>query len=135
MSAGKHFLDTNILLYLLSADGVKANTAETILAAGGVVSVQVLNEFASVAMRKIGMSLPEVCEFLSTVRKFCTVHPLDLATHDLGLDLLRRHSLSVFDAMIVAAAAQAQCTVLYTEDMQHGSTLRGVRIRNPFAAR
>ena len=52
------FFDTNVLLYLLSGDQAKANAAETLVASGGIVSVQVLNEFASVATRKLHILIP-----------------------------------------------------------------------------
>lgn len=66
------FLDTNVLLYLLSADAAKADRAEALLAAGGVISVQVLNEFANVASRKLAMTWPEIREILAAVRTTCS---------------------------------------------------------------
>jgi len=135
MSAAERFFDTNVLLYLLSGDRRKANAAERLIASGGVISVQVLNEFASVATKKLMMLVPEVREVLGTVRGLCSVHPLHATTHDLGLEMTERYRLSVYDAMIVAAASEAGCKVLYTEDLQHGATLAGVAIRNPFASR
>ena len=68
------FFDSNVLLYLLSADATRADRAEALLARGGHISVQVLNEFASVATRKLGMTLIEVREVLATVRALCTVY-------------------------------------------------------------
>lgn len=131
-AAVEAFLDTNILLYLLSADSAKADRAEAVIAAGGVVSVQVLNEFASVATRKLGMKVREAAEVLHAVRRLCTVRPLDEATHDLGLAIAERHRLSIYDAMVVASARHAGCSVLLTEDLQHGARIEGVRVRNPF---
>jgi predicted nucleic acid-binding protein len=128
------FFDTNVLLYLLSADAAKADRAERLIAAGGVVSVQVLNEFASVASRRLGMRLPEIREILSVVRVLCLVEPLSVETHDLALDLAERFRLSLYDAVIVAAALLAKCRTLYTEDMQDGQKLQSLTIRNPFAA-
>jgi len=62
------FFDTNILLYLLSDDAAKADCAEELVATGGVISVQVLNEFAAVASRKLGMSWNEIREVLHPIR-------------------------------------------------------------------
>jgi predicted nucleic acid-binding protein len=132
MGAAEVFFDTNILLYLLSADATKADRAEALAADGGVTSVQVLNEFASVAMRKLDMRLAEIREILTTIRAVCAVIPVDIETHELGLELVERHHLAVYDALIVAAALQAECTVLYTEDLQHGQKFGGLTIRNPF---
>ena len=133
MSDARAFFDTNVLIYLLSADSAKADRAETLIAAGGTVSLQVLNEFVAVATRKLGMRLPEIREILSATRALCTVEPLTIATHELALDLAERFDLSCYDALIVAAATAANCTVLYSEDMQDGQRIEGLTIRNPFA--
>jgi len=133
MSDARAFFDTNVLIYLLSADSAKADRAETLIAAGGTVSLQVLNEFVAVATRKLGMRLPEIREILSATRALCTVEPLTIATHELALDLAERFDLPFYDALIVAAATAANCTVLYSEDMQDGQRIEGLTIRNPFA--
>jgi len=134
MSAVERFFDTNVILYLLSNDQRKADTAEQLLASGGVVSVQVLNEFASVATRKLTMTISEVREVLSAVRRACSVVPVSIEIHDLGLELMNSYALSVYDAMIAAAAIEAGCKFLYTEDLQDGQRLRGIVFRNPFVA-
>jgi predicted nucleic acid-binding protein len=132
MTAADIFFDTNVLLYLLSADLAKADRAEVLVADGGIISVQVLNEFASVALRKLDITLAEVREILSTIRAVCAVNPVDIETHELGLELVERNQLAVYDALIVAAALQARCAVLYTEDLQNGQKFGGLTIRNPF---
>lgn len=132
MSEAEVFFDTNVLLYLLSNDAARADRAEALLAAGGVVSVQVLNEFASVASRKLTMTIPEVREILSTVRSVCVVKSVDVETHDLGLELAERYGFSIYDGLIVAAAVRAGCAILYTEDLQRGQVIENLTIRNPF---
>ena len=133
MSAAEYFVDTNVLLYLLSANSEKANRAEAVIQAGGTISVQVLNEFASVASRKLKMAIPEIREILDTLRKICTVEPLTEATHATGRDLAEQHYLSIYDAMIVSAAMLAGCKVLWSEDMQHGYRInQTLVIQNPF---
>ena len=132
MPGADRFFDTNVLLYLLSGDESRADRAEDELGGGGVVSVQVLNEFASVASRKLAMSFEEVREVLGAVRAACAVVPLTEETHDLGLQIAQRHRLSTWDAMILASARLAGCKVVLSEDMQHGQALAGLRIRNPF---
>lgn len=121
-----------MLLYLLSGDAAKADRAEAILAGGGTVSAQVLNEFAAVARRKLKMTWPEVREVLATARAVCAVVPVTETTHDLGVAIAERYGFSVYDAMIVAAASLAGCATLYTEDLQDGQTVHGVTVRNPF---
>ena len=133
MSATERFFDTNVLLYLLSADEAKADRAEDELGGGGIVSVQVLNEFASVASRKLAMSIAEVREALAGIRAVCKVVPISEQSHDLGLQVADRYGLSVYDAMIVASALLAGCKTLLSEDMQDGQTIDGrLEIRNPF---
>jgi predicted nucleic acid-binding protein len=132
MSEADSFFDTNVLLYLLSKDAAKADRAEALLASGAVVSVQVLNEFASVASRKLAMTIAEIREILSTIRAACAVMPLDIETHDLGLDIAERHRFSIYDALIVAAALRVGCAILYTEDLQQGQVIEKLQIRNPF---
>ena len=128
------FVDTNVLLYLLSEDTAKANRAETLLAARIVISVQVLDEFANVARRKLALAWPEVNQALLDIRRFAEVHSLTLQTHEHGLALAARYQLSVYDAMIAAAALQAGCTTLASEDFSAGQRLEGrLTIRNPFA--
>jgi predicted nucleic acid-binding protein len=135
MSGSDVFLDTNVLLHLMSGDAARAARAEALIAAGGLISVQVLNEFASVASRKFAMGWPEIREALAVVRAICSVEPLSEKTHDLALDLVERFQLSFYEGLIVAAASLASCTVLYSEDMQDGQKIQGVTIRNPFVDR
>jgi predicted nucleic acid-binding protein len=128
------FFDTNIVLYLLSADSVKADRAEEIMGAGGRISVQVLNEVAAVARRKLGMSWREVLEVTTLVRSLCQVAPVTVETHERGLQLAQRLKFAVYDSMIVASALLAGCSTLYSEDLQHGQVIDGrLTIRNPFA--
>ncbi|CEJ12518.1 tRNA(fMet)-specific endonuclease VapC [bacterium YEK0313] len=129
------FFDTNVLIYLASGDTEKADKAEAILADGGAISVQVLNELANVGRRKMHLSWSELHGFLDTLRGLLTVHPITIETHQTGLALAERHGLSTYDAMIAAAALHAGCDRLWSEDMQHGMVLdEGLRIVNPFRA-
>ena len=135
MSAADDFFDTNVLLYLLSADTGKADRAEALLAGGGRISVQVLNEFVSVATRKLRMPWPDIKESLAAVRAVCAVEPLTVETHEKALILAERLGLSFYDALIVAAALRAGCKTLHSEDMQHGQVIeKKLTVRNPFVA-
>jgi len=134
MSGSSAFIDTNVLLYLLSSDADKADRAETILQTGGLISVQVLNEMANVALRKLAMPWEEINEVLSLIRAMCRVEPLTVETHDRGRHVAERYKLNVYDAMIAASALLGECEILYSEDMQHGLLIDDqLRIRNPFA--
>jgi predicted nucleic acid-binding protein len=128
------FADTDVLLYLLSADHAKASRAEALLARRVVISVQVLNEFANVATRKFGLGWLETKQALLDIRRFAEVCAVTMETHDHGLALAERHGLSLYDAMIAAAALEAGCSTLFSEDLLHGQRLeRRLTIRNPFA--
>lgn len=130
------FFDTNVLLYLLSNDNAKANRAEESVAAGGVLSVQVLNEFASVASRKLGMSWAEIREIHGTLRSICRIEPISIETHDRGLTLAERYGFSIYDSMILASALLADCTTLLSEDLQDGQQIDGqLTVSNPFQMR
>jgi predicted nucleic acid-binding protein len=127
------FFDTNVLIYLASGDAKKADLAEVAIAKGGSISVQVLNELASVARRKMQMSWDETHALLNILRNLLTVHPLTVETHETGLRLAERHGLSIYDAMIAASALHAGCNTLWSEDMQHGMEFeKGLRIVDPF---
>lgn len=135
MSAARDaFIDTNVIVYLLSADRVKAERAEKLIAAGGVVSVQVLNEFTAVARRKAGLDWSDIRDVLTAVRANCAVAALTTEVHDRALDIAEATNVHIYDATIVAAAAVNNCRVVYSEDLGHGQTIAGVRITNPFTA-
>ncbi len=133
MSGADPFFDTSVLLYLLSDDTAKADRIETLLSARGVVSVQVLKEFAAVALRKLKMPLNEVREILDTIRAVCAIEPITVATHDRGLAVFERYRFSLYDSMLVAAALIAGAKTIYTEDLQHGQVIDNqLRVTNPF---
>jgi len=132
----KAFFDTNVLLYTIGQQDVRTPTAEALIAGGGVVSVQVLNELASVARRKLRMSWQDVTDALAAIRVLCpSPIPITAETHDTALVLAARHGYHIYDALIVAAALEAECTTLYSEDLQSGQVIDGrLTIRNPFVS-
>ena len=135
MSDGEDFFDTNVVLYLLSADAAKADRAEELLALGGTISVQVLNEFVAVASRKLRMSWVEIHEVLAQIRAVCVVEPLTIETHERAVRIAERYAFSIYDALIVSAALLANCKTLHSEDMKDGQVIeRQLTIRNPFAS-
>lgn len=133
MTRTRAFFDNDIPLYLLSEDAAKADRAEALIAQGGVISVQVLNESARVLSRKRLLDWDAIDEFLRTLRTVCEVRPLTVETHEQALVLARRHGFSFFDAAIVASALEAGCDTLYSEDFQHGMQVEDrLSIANPF---
>lgn len=133
MSDTKVFIDTNILLYLLSSDTNKADKVERIIEEGGLISVQVLNEMTNVMRRKLAMPWPEIKEILKLIRFMCQTVPLTIDIHDKGRFVAERYTLSVYDSMIIAAALIEECNTLYSEDMQDGMMIdHKLQIVNPF---
>ncbi|MBN9362050.1 MAG: VapC toxin family PIN domain ribonuclease [Devosia sp. 66-14] len=132
---GASFLDTNILVYFAVQDSAHFGRAAEIVEAGGTISVQVLNEFANVARSKMHMEWGEISEVEDLLCSLLQVHPLTVETHRLALGLAEHHAFHVYDATILASALEADCTTLYSEDMQHGQLIAGrLRIVNPFAS-
>ena len=127
------FLDSNILLYLASEDLLKADRAQELVAEGGTISVQVLNEIANISRRKMGLSWAETRNFLLMIRGLLKVEPITIEIHDVGFSLAERYQLSVYDSMIVSAALSAECDTLLSEDLQDGLLINGrLRVLNPF---
>ena len=137
----KAFIDTNVLIYWVD-DSARADVVEQLLVQQAVISVQVLNEFANVLLKKRAMSLPDIEALCTTLIDTCEVIDLSVRTHQTALVLMARYNFSVYDANIVAAATLGDCAVLYTEDMQDGLNIKlpgsaatkALVIRNPFRA-
>ena len=103
------------------------------LAQGGAISVQVLNECASVLRRKAELDWPEIAAALEDVRTLVdAVLPLTVATHARALDLAGQGGLSFYDALIVASALEAGASRILSEDMQAGRRFGDLKIVNPF---
>lgn len=129
------FIDTNVILYLLSEDSDKADRAEELLSNGATISVQVLNEMANVTRRKLAMPWGQINELSSLIRSLCSIEPLTVEMHERGLHIAERYRLGLYDAMIVAAALLAGCEILYSEDMHDGLIIDDqLRICNPFGS-
>ncbi|MES1201121.1 MAG: PIN domain-containing protein [Pseudomonadota bacterium] len=133
MSAPKRpFFDTNVVVCLTSGQKARAEKAEELIAKGGVISVQVLNEVASVARRKIGLSWIETREVLDALKANLDVAPLTLSVHDRAIVLAEADKINIYDACIVAAAQENSCDAVLSEDMQRGRKFGAVTVRNPF---
>src|SRR5690606_6001742 len=128
------FLDTNVLIYA-QGEGAKSEIARDALLAGGVISVQVLNEFTAVLQRKFHLEWDAIAEAVADVRAVLNpVRPIGVETHAAALELARERGFSFYDALIVAAAIEAGCDLLLTEDLQHEQRVGGLTVVNPFTA-
>ncbi len=126
------FVDSNILLYTVANDERKALRAYELIDQRPLISVQVLNEFTSVARKKYKLSWPDVRDGLEHITDFCEVLPLTLGVHIKAIEIADKNLINIYDANIVAAAELAGCDVLYTEDLSHGQKIGRVSIVNPF---
>src|SRR5580693_2934888 len=123
MSA-KGFFDSNVLIYAMVSGDSRRERAQHLVTQGGVISVQVLNEFVAVARRKMRMSWEEVIEALDAVRiLFPSPVAITLNTHEAALKIAQQHGFVIYDAMIVASALEANCSTLYSEDLQDGQVI------------
>jgi predicted nucleic acid-binding protein len=131
----KPFFDTNILVYAFreEEEDPRCEVARILLAAGGQVGVQGLNELVAVLRRKLKFSWLEVSDALLAVRSLCpSIVPLTVATHEAALAIAQRYQYHIFDSLIIAAAIEAGCRMLYSEDMSDGQVIENLTIRNPF---
>lgn len=130
------FLDTNVLIYAFT-DDPRGPRAQELLDKGCVIGVQVLNEFANVARRKLAMTWEDIDQAIASIRVLCpTIVPLTLDVHAAALAIAQRHELQVYDALMIAAALQGKCETLWSEDMHDGLVIADrLRITNPFLTR
>lgn len=135
----KIFLDTNVLIYWVDA-GPRADQVEQWLAEDVVISVQVLNEFANVLRKKRNMPFAAIAELVDTLLHICEVCDLTVRVHRAALELAARYKLSIYDANFLAAAGEMSCSVVFSEDMQNGMSIKipeslgggALSIKNPF---
>jgi predicted nucleic acid-binding protein len=126
------FFDSNVLVYAFSTD-IRRQRALTTIAGGGVISAQVLNEFTNVLRKKQKQDWAAIEAAVGSIRfRFPDIVPLTAHTHAAALALARDHTLGFYDALIVAAAIEGGCDTLYSEDLQHGRSIGGLTIVNPF---
>jgi predicted nucleic acid-binding protein len=129
-------IDTNIVIYALS-EGPKCETATRLLETGPSISVQLLNEFINVSLRKRGLPWSEIDDSLAVINGLVSsVRPIDNELHHRGREVAKRYKLGIYDAMIIAAALLDNCATLYSEDMQHGLVIdEKLTIIDPFVSR
>jgi predicted nucleic acid-binding protein len=137
---GRYFLDTNVFIYSFDRSApAKARRAAQLIRRAvetrkGIISFQVAQEFFNVALRRFAqpMTAAEAEQYLSTVfRPLMAIHS-SLALYGEALRLCARYRLAWFDSLIVAAAMEGECGILYSEDLQHGQRFGAVQIENPF---
>ena len=131
----RSFADTNIAVYTLDADPAKRRRALRIVKARPVISVQVVNEFYSVALRKMRLPRETAGRLSGILMRRCEVCDLTTEMVRGAIELGQRYQISHWDALIVVAALRTGCETLYSEDLQDGQVFRDtLTVRNPFSA-
>ncbi len=127
-------VDTNVLIYLHdSSDERKRKIAENILADNPIISTQVISEYTNVTRRLLDLSKPELLIQTAKLFENCEIVQVSCGTLNAAAELIIKYQLQIFDSIIVAAAIEAGCTILYSEDMQDGLKIGNMVISNPFA--
>jgi len=130
----RFFLDSNICIYAFDMDNKKKEKAlDLIICNQSFISTQVLMEMANVALKKLKFTQEEIQLSVDYLTAFCSLHLIDLSTIKLAFEVRQKYLYSLYDALIVAAALESNCNILYTEDMQHGHFInKRLNIVNPF---
>ena len=110
------FFDSNVLIYAMVSGDSRRGRAQQLVAQGGVISVQVLNEFVAVARRKMRVPWEDLIDALGAVRiLFPFPVAITIATHEAALEIARKYGFGIYDAMIVSSAIEENCSTLYSE--------------------
>jgi predicted nucleic acid-binding protein len=126
-------LDTNILVYLEGNDVSKRKIAEILLSYDPVIPAQVISEFINVIRRLRKIPKHQLMAEVSALFRHCSIAPLEQSTLDLAKILIDRYDFQIFDSIVIASALEANCNILYSEDMQHNMIVQQqLKIINPF---
>lgn len=133
----KAFLDTNILIYAYSEDEPKKQSIALQLLDSfedhTIISKQVINELSNILLKKFKLGSDQVENVLLEIDNVLPIVDFDLTTQIKALKLKDRYQFQYYDALIVATALENNCTVIYSEDMQHEMLIDGnLKIINPF---
>jgi len=129
----KFFIDSNICLYLFDEDRKKVAIAESLFTKNAVVSTQVLAETGNVLSKKFLFSKEKAMDTIRFIRNKVEVKSVTPELFDSASAIFIRYKFSFYDSIIIAAALDAKCSILYTEDLQHKQIIeKTLTIINPF---
>ena len=133
MHAEKIFIDSNVMIYAyFNQNDEKQRISRQLISQSSVVSTQVLQEIANTLRRKIKVDYSIIRLLLQECKQNSILHTNTSETVFSALDISERYDFSFYDSLIVAAALESKCTVLYSEDMQHNQQIKNLTIKNPF---
>ena len=134
MSDNKIFIDTNILIYLVKDTSGKAETIASLIDYNSniYISIQVVNEFCNVAIKKLDFSYKEILFSIDKFSENFIIPKVEISTIKYAIKIKEKYGFSYYDSAIIASALQNNCSILYTEDMQHEQIIEGsLSIINP----
>jgi predicted nucleic acid-binding protein len=133
MTTNKVFVDSNIIIYLFDKPSFKEDISTTLLQNHPFINAQVLAEVGNICKKRLGFSKEQVIEIWENLLIDCEFVPVNSSTFLEAIRLIKRYQFQLFDGIIVASALQANCNILYSEDMQHNMLVDDrLRIVNPF---
>jgi predicted nucleic acid-binding protein len=134
MITTKFALDTNILIYSHDKEDLfKQNIARNLIVQTPVVSTQIISEYINVLRRIMPLPKKDLLNLCTQTLENCTIYPVGISTMKMAKQIIQRYDLQIFDSIIVAAAIESDCKILYSEDMQHNLDVNGLlKIINPF---
>jgi predicted nucleic acid-binding protein len=127
-------LDTNVLIYNHGIDGdAKQLIADSLFNNVPIISTQVISEYLNVIKRISKMSKSDLLRICAEWLEDCQIQPVSLSTIKLAHHLVQKYDFQLFDSIIVASALEAECDILYSEDLHHGLLVENkLTILNPF---
>ncbi len=131
----KVFIDSNIIIYAYSIDEPKklALARNLLFSHATILSTQTINEFVNVTTRKKMLNNKEASEIIDDLYSFFTIKSIDQTVIQKALVLAEKYRYSYFDSLMLASALEAECAILYSEDLHHNHVIEKMcRIINPF---
>ena len=133
MSDSVFFLDSSVVIYSIDKNPSKKENTLKLLERNPVISTQVLNEISNVMHRKFNFDYPSIFQITSKIVENSQLSLIDFKTIALALNLAGTYSFSYYDSLIIASALENNCTILYSEDMQHKQVIEErLQILNPY---
>jgi len=133
MSDNHRFADSNVLIYAVDVDSPKKQIAIPLLLTGPIISTQVVNECSNVLRKKFQLDYTRIAEIIDNYLKTVTVVPVTMQTINIAWKMGEKYAYSYYDSLVIASALENDCTIFYSEDLQHGQVIENrLRIENPF---